>query len=75
LSNIFSLFYIGLLTFTLILSLAGVIEKGIFHIKVIGCVFSFLTITSLLGIIYFLFETGFHPEELKWNPDSKIWED
>jgi hypothetical protein len=75
LSNIFSLFYIGLLTFTLVISLGGVIEKGIFQFKIIGCVFSFLTISSLLGIIYFLYETGFYPEELKWNPDSKIWED
>jgi hypothetical protein len=58
----------------LVISLGGVIEKGIFQFKIIGSLFSILTISSLLGIIYFLYETGFHPEELKWNPDTKVWE-
>lgn len=57
--------------FTLVVSLGGVIEKGIFYFKIIGVIFSILTISSLTGIIAFLCIQGFYPEESKWNEDTK----
>jgi len=59
----FSFVYIGLLIFTVTVSLGSVIDKGIFYFKIIGFIFSILTILSLFGIAVFLIDTGFYPEE------------
>lgn len=59
----FSFFYIGLLVLTVTISLGGVIDRAIFYFKIVGFVFSILTIWSLFGISAFLISAGFFPEE------------
>jgi len=57
-NTIFSFGYILLIVWTIVVSLAGPLDKAMFYFYVISALFSFLTIASLIGIGATLVHTG-----------------
>jgi len=59
-----------------LISLAAPIDKAMCYFYVITGIFSFLTLSSLGGIVYFLFEQSFFPpvkEYIGTYPDG-VWD-
>ena len=70
---LYSYFYIILLIFTILVSLATPIDRAMSYFRFVSVIFSIMIITSLVGISFFLAETGFYPEEKKYDIDKKQW--
>ena len=62
-ATVFSYVYVCLLGFTLVISLASPLDKGIWFFRVIGGILAILTISSIFGILLFLRDQSFHPDE------------
>lgn len=63
----------GLIVYTLLISLAVPVDRAINYFRIIAAFFSFLTISTLIGITYFLITQGFHPLEKMWDPKKWTW--
>ena len=63
---IFSLLYLALILWAVIVSLAGPLDRAMSYFKYISGVFSFLTLASLVGIGTFLGTTLFEPHEMRF---------
>jgi len=59
-----------------LISLAAPIDKAMGYFYVITGCFSFLTLSSLVGIVIFLFEQSFFPpvKELKGTCPDCVWD-
>ena len=69
--------YAGMVIFVIVVSMAGPIDRAVFYFKVIGFFFSLMTISTLIGITYFLVSTGFYPAKrdfIQDNAYSGHWE-
>lgn len=64
--TVFSLLYLALLLWAVIVSLAGPLDRAMSYFRYISGVFSFLTIASLVGIGTFLSGTWLYPHEMKY---------
>ena len=69
-SMVFSYFYIVMLMFTLFISMGAPLDLGMCYFKFIAFIISLLTITSLAGIGFFLYEVGFWPYEEHWDKEK-----
>lgn len=47
--------------FTLFIAIGGPLDLGICYFKALAIVFALLTLSSLAGIVFFLYNTGFMP--------------
>lgn len=54
--------------------MGGPLDLGIGYFKIVTALLSILTVSSLAGICFFLYVTGFMPEMEKYNLDKKEWE-
>jgi len=66
-----------LLCVTVLISLAAPIDKAMGYFYIITGLFSFLTLSSLVGIVIFLFEQSFFPpvKYLKGTCPDCAWDD
>lgn len=81
---VFSYFYLGLLTFVVLLSIGGVLDQSMYYFKMIATFLAFVTIGSLVGLGAFLYRQGFYGVYNKdidldtgcqsWNYQDKEWE-
>jgi hypothetical protein len=59
----------------MLVSLAAPIDKAIEYFRVVASVFSVFTILSIVGIIFFLVNTGFYPPVKEYDPTTETWTD
>ena len=69
----FAYLYIFLIIMCLILSLALPLEKAKVWFNIVLCAFSALTVTSIVGIIFYLKVQGFYPPEKHYDPSTSEW--
>jgi len=55
----FSYFYLGLLTFVVLLSIGGVLDQSMVYFRAIATFLAFVTVGSLVGLGAFLYRQGF----------------
>lgn len=73
LDSFFDFFYIGMITMAVIVSLTTPVDRGISYFKFLMIMFGLLLIATMTGIIFYLINTGFYPEEEIYNPFTKKW--
>ena len=81
---VFSYFYLGLLTFVVLLSVGGVLDQSMHYFRVIATFLAFVTIGSLIGLGAFLYRQGLYGRYnadievdtgcQSWNYADKEWE-
>lgn len=72
-ATIFSWAYLGILVITVLISLGTPIDRAMEYIRIITVIFAVLTVLSLLGVIVFLSEAGFHPPTKVYDKDTHEW--
>lgn len=60
-TSFFDYFYVSLVIMTLIISLTTTVDRGVAIFKFLMCLFGFLLILTMSGIILYLIRTGFVP--------------
>ena len=70
---VFAYLYIFLIVMVLILSLALPLEKAKAWFLIVLAAFSVLTVTSIVGIIFYLKVQTLYPPEKEFHPDDKEW--
>jgi len=77
--NNFTIFYMSIILFVLLLSLGTDLGNTIMYFKALSVLLAFCTIFSLLSIFFFLKQTGFHPPVMECmmenEKDKCVWED
>jgi hypothetical protein len=66
--------YLFLIFLTMFISLTLPVEKGIGYFRFVAVIFSLMTLFVVVGIIYFMTQTGFVMEELVFNPATNSYE-
>jgi len=56
-----------------LVSLAAPIERAIEYFRIVAAIFSVFTILSIVGIVIFLWGTGFYPPVKEYDPDNQTW--
>jgi chitin synthase len=69
--SVFDYFYIALVIMTLIISLTTTVDRGISIFIFLMCLFGFLLLCTMGGIIMYLIKTGFYPEVMYYQ--TKEW--
>ena len=70
---IFAAFYLFLLVMVLILSLAMPLEKGRGYFMVVTVTFSILSISAIVGIIFFFIQNSIFPVEKCFAADHNYY--
>lgn len=63
-----------LVLITIFISLTLPVEKGICYFRFVGVVFSVFTLITVIGIIYYMTQTGFYEQELVYNSVTNTYE-
>ena len=73
-TEIFVYIYVFMLVLSLIIALALPLDRANVCFMIVTIVFSFLTISCIFGMTFYLSQSGFVPEEKKFNKDKWVWE-
>lgn len=65
----FDYFYVSLVMMTIIISLTTTVDRGIGIFLFLMCLFGILLMTTMAGILTYLIDTGFYPEEQDYRTD------
>ena len=66
--QIFKFLYLGLVFISIVLSLTRPVDEAVFMFKFLMVAFGLLMSISLAGIIYYLTNTSFYPQEMEYKP-------
>ena len=53
--------------------MGGPLDQAIGYLKFLGFLFSIVTILALIGIVYYLKQTGLYPQEAIYDHEHKQW--
>ena len=66
-NSFFDYFYIGMVAMALIISLTTPVDRGVIYFKFLMVVFGILLVSTMVGIISYLIETGFYPRVMEYD--------
>lgn len=69
-TEIFVYIYIFMLVLSLIIALALPLDRANVCFMVVTIVFSFMTLSCIFGMTFYLSQAGFFPEEKKFNKEK-----
>lgn len=72
-TDVFNYGYLFLLSLSIVMSLTTSVDRAIGIFKFLLALFGFLIVVSMVGIIYFLIQTGFYAEVKVYDLENKVW--
>jgi uncharacterized membrane protein (DUF373 family) len=68
--SFFDYFYIAMIVMALIVSLTTPVDRGIAYFNFLMGMFGFLLLLTMVGIIFYLTQTGFYPAVKEYVDDG-----
>jgi len=72
-TEIFAYVYIFLLVMCLIIALALPLDRARTCFMMTTILFGLMTLSCIFGMVFFLANTGFYPEEKKFDRENWVW--